>query len=470
MFGFRAHCSRVEYFHGYETENVRHWLIRLQNFLIVEGVELRSFKAARVLQFFLRGYAQEWYYSLSDDIRDNFSALEKALLSRFLSYEHKFRLREELEQKRQDVSESLEDYIEFIEERCHLLEISDETKLFIFVNGLRSSEMKREILMNRPKSFDKAVSIAQHKLWVDQMIESPNYFSKATFECPRDETKLSFQSNETLAPKFVETFHFESMKDLKKKLKTLKEELSSLRNLQVDDNVRDEFSYEVCPILTELDLYEENLTKVLITEERPIELFFADTFTDKPFAQSAMHAMVIEPQNGVDRREFSEKYFPVDSAKIDFDQKKDCLSCPNDVRHSDTYQRDTDFPIVRKVQFSIFPDDLSEIFADDKKQKCDEQKQIQENHSFSECGNEPNDCQTVFKTVKMSFKLNDTIWACIILYLILMSAQSSSLPKVYDGISDTLAFAAFSSPKRFPPPYIYEETIPPKPPDKFLFL
>ena len=167
-----------------------------------------------------------------------------------------------------------------------------------------------------------------------------------------------------------------------------------------------------------------------------------------------MHAMVIEPQNGVDHREFSEKYFPVDSATIDFDEKKDCLSCPNDVHHNDTYQRETAFPIVSKVQFSIFPDDLSEIFADDKKQKCDEQKQIQGNNSFSECGNEPNDCQTVFKTMKMPFKLNDTIWARIILYLILMSAQSSFLPKFYDGNSDTLLFAAFSSAKRFLPPYI----------------
>ena len=151
MFGFRAHCSRVEYFHGYETESVRHWLIRFQNFLIVEGVEPRSFKAARVFQFFLRGYAQEWYYSLSDDIRDNFSALEKALLSRFLSYEHKFRLREELEQKRQDVSESLEDYIEFIEERCQLLEISDETKLFIF-RGVATCTHGRTCVLKKSKN------------------------------------------------------------------------------------------------------------------------------------------------------------------------------------------------------------------------------------------------------------------------------------------------------------------------------
>ena len=201
-----------------------------------------------------------------------------------MSYEQKFRLREELKQKRQDVSESSEDYIEFIEERCQLLGISDETKLFIFVNGLCSSEMKHEILMNWPKSFEKAVSIAQHKVWVYEMIESPNYFSKATFECPREETKLSFQSNETPAPKLVETFHSESVKDLKKKLKTLKEELNSMRNFKVDDNVRDKFSYELCPILTELGFCKGNLAKVHITERRPVEVFFADTFTGKPFA------------------------------------------------------------------------------------------------------------------------------------------------------------------------------------------
>ena len=77
MFGSRAHCRRVEDFHGYGTEHARHWLIRFQNFLIVEGIEPCSFEAARVLQFFLRGYAQEWFYSLSHDIEIIFRLLRK---------------------------------------------------------------------------------------------------------------------------------------------------------------------------------------------------------------------------------------------------------------------------------------------------------------------------------------------------------------------------------------------------------
>ena len=112
---FTYYRTNIDYFYGYDNENVKTWLIRFQNFLIVKGFEPHGCEAARIFPFFLRGVAQTWYYSLADDVRDNFFDLEKAFIFRFLSYECRFRLREELELKRQGISESLQHYIEFIE-------------------------------------------------------------------------------------------------------------------------------------------------------------------------------------------------------------------------------------------------------------------------------------------------------------------------------------------------------------------
>ena len=72
---FPYYRTNLDYFYGYENENVKNWLIRFQNF---HGCE-----AARIFPFFLRGVAQTWYYSLADDVRDNFFDLEKAFIFDF---------------------------------------------------------------------------------------------------------------------------------------------------------------------------------------------------------------------------------------------------------------------------------------------------------------------------------------------------------------------------------------------------
>jgi len=116
--------------------------------------------------------------------------LKKAFNSRFLLYEYRFRLREELELKRQGISESLQDYIDFIEERAQLLGIDDETKLLVFANGLRD-DIKRVVLMKSPKSFYEAVSLAQHKVLVDEMISNADCSFDKYFQFPRADARMS---------------------------------------------------------------------------------------------------------------------------------------------------------------------------------------------------------------------------------------------------------------------------------------
>ena len=82
---FRSRCRRVSRLRGYETENVLQWLICFQIFLIVEGIEPCNYEAARILPLFLHGSVETFFYSLPDDIRNNFLDTEKALHSRFLS-------------------------------------------------------------------------------------------------------------------------------------------------------------------------------------------------------------------------------------------------------------------------------------------------------------------------------------------------------------------------------------------------
>jgi len=83
---FPCYRTNIDYFYGYENENVKNWLVRFQNFLIVKGFEPHGCEAARIFPFFLRGVAQTWYYSLPDKVRHNFFDLEKAFIFRFLSY------------------------------------------------------------------------------------------------------------------------------------------------------------------------------------------------------------------------------------------------------------------------------------------------------------------------------------------------------------------------------------------------
>jgi len=147
----------------------------------------------RIFPFFLPGVAQTRYYSLADDVRDNFLDLKKAFIFRFLSYEYRFRLREELELKRQGISESLHHYIDFIEERAQLvqlLEIDDETKLFVFANGLRDY-IKRVVLMKSPKSFYEAVSLAQHNVLVDEMTSNADCSFDKYFQFPPADAHMS---------------------------------------------------------------------------------------------------------------------------------------------------------------------------------------------------------------------------------------------------------------------------------------
>ena len=77
--------------------------------------------------------------------------------------------------------------------------------------------------------------------------------------------------------------------------------------------------------------------------------------------------------------------------------------------------------------------------------------------------------QATIKQVKTTFGLNQTIWACILLWLILLSTsednESFGSHASCKGDCETLPITEFSSYKDFPPPYIYEISKEAKPPD-----
>ena len=476
---FPYYRTNIDYFYDYENENVKNWLIRFQNFLIVKGFKPHGCEVARIFPFFLRGVAQTWYYSLADDVRDNFLDLEKAFIFRFLSYEYRFRLREELELKRQGISESLQDYIDFIEERAQLLEIDDETKLFVFANGLRN-DIKRVVLMKSPKSFYEAVSLAQHKVLVDEMISNADCSFDKYFQFPpadarmsADHDKCAFTSHKkdrNCAPQPNTT-------GMKTKLNKLKEEWNLIRRNAVDNSVEDEIRFDnICQVMTAPKLFDGNLTQVFMIEDKAEELYCVNTTEVIPFVNEVKITVYQEARELDEAQEKDSAFgkFTENSPK-----QKNCSSLSAIVH----YKNITNIPNVsNKVQISEFRD-KSWKFSQNviKCYKIADEMHRYKNNSVSQCNfssssgrvltSHDGSQATVIKQVKTTFGLNQTIWACILLWLILLSTSEGNEtfgPQVScKGDRETVPITEFSSHKDFPPPYIYEISKEAKPPDKW---
>ena len=161
--------AKLESFSGYENQDINRWLVKFSNRLALRHKKSDPKAAAADLSFHLAGPAETWYYSLDPSVRDNYDALKAALLKRFSNQDLEWRLRQKLSSRKQGESESLDTYVDFLSNTCQRLGVSDQDKMHYFVQGLRE-DIKRDVLMQKPKTFEEAESVARLKVSVERTL------------------------------------------------------------------------------------------------------------------------------------------------------------------------------------------------------------------------------------------------------------------------------------------------------------
>ena len=163
-------------FYGSEGEDVKRWLSKLVLLLTAVGIHHDGREASAFLALHLAGIAESWYFTLPKAKQINFRYLKDALAETFsLPYMFKYNLRQELYSRKQGKGEPLDRYAELICRTCQTIGISDAEQMNCFINGLRNNT-KREVLMKTPKTYDEALSIAQHVEAVARILSSKDTF------------------------------------------------------------------------------------------------------------------------------------------------------------------------------------------------------------------------------------------------------------------------------------------------------
>ena len=162
--------AKLEPFSGYENQDVKQWLLKFKNRLALRYKKHDSKAAAADLSFHLSGAVETWYYSLDPSIQDDFSKVEEAFLERFANSDLEWRLRQKLSSRKQEENENLDSYVDFISNTCQRLGVSDTDKMHFFVQGL-TEDIKRDVLMQKPKTFHETESVAQLKVSVERTLQ-----------------------------------------------------------------------------------------------------------------------------------------------------------------------------------------------------------------------------------------------------------------------------------------------------------
>ena len=88
--------AKLESFQGYETQDVKRWLMKFESRLALRHKKSDSQVKAADLAFHLAGPAETWYYNLDDDVRKDYAAVRAALLKRYSNSDLDWRLRQQL--------------------------------------------------------------------------------------------------------------------------------------------------------------------------------------------------------------------------------------------------------------------------------------------------------------------------------------------------------------------------------------
>lgn len=106
---------------------------------------------------YLKGVAQAWFLTLSDETKGDIAALKTAFKERFTTHPHDWLL----------LDEPIDDYIADITRLCKRLMLSDAECLRYFTQGL-NPEIQGYVTLARPKTLQEAESMARMKELVDK--------------------------------------------------------------------------------------------------------------------------------------------------------------------------------------------------------------------------------------------------------------------------------------------------------------
>ena len=118
----------------------------------------------------LSGTAEIWYSTLDKATFTSYAQLAKLFRDRFLSPASNWVLRQQLGQRKQSSSESLNEYSADIRRRCQRLGIPISEQLHYFIQGLRP-DLRDYVILQQPKSLEDAENAARIK---DSLGKSPS--------------------------------------------------------------------------------------------------------------------------------------------------------------------------------------------------------------------------------------------------------------------------------------------------------
>ena len=119
---------------------------------------------------YLKGVAQAWFLTLSDETKGDIAALKTAFKERFTTSPHDWLLGQQLTTRKQALDEPIDDYIAditSITRLCKRLKLSDAECLRYFTQGL-NPQIQGYVTLARPKTLQEAESMARMKELVDK--------------------------------------------------------------------------------------------------------------------------------------------------------------------------------------------------------------------------------------------------------------------------------------------------------------
>jgi len=119
-------------------------------------------KSRHAFSLCLQGEPSWWYLSLDHDNIHSMTDLLKLFRGRFLAETDNFRLRQQLNQRKQLPGETVEQYASHIKRRCVRLDLSASETLHCFIQGLRP-DLQEFTILKKPETFEQAVSSASLK-------------------------------------------------------------------------------------------------------------------------------------------------------------------------------------------------------------------------------------------------------------------------------------------------------------------
>ena len=207
-------------FSGDECEDVREFISNFKRAEKLNG--WNDDKLALGLPLYLKGHASIWFKTLENSDDMNFEELSAAFISQFASGASKWRIRQELSQRRQLEKESVADYSYNIRSHCAQLILPRSEWMHYFVLGLKP-EIREYVILQQPENLEAAENFAKLKESVLTSTENAPKF---------DVKEISAQIIEELSKTMVH-------KD--KKIGAVRQQVINVDKPDIKQMIRDEF-------------------------------------------------------------------------------------------------------------------------------------------------------------------------------------------------------------------------------------